>query len=132
MEQPPSHPYASQVRLGLGKISICLFGSPWSPSPLADGEITSPPCPRPVWIVLLMAAFAYLILQQRIIAAQGHSSILRRALGSDWKGKLSPLLYVTAIGLAFVLPWLSVALYAAVALIWLVPDRRIERVLTQE
>jgi uncharacterized membrane protein len=82
--------------------------------------------------VLLMAAFAYLVLQQRIIAAQGHGSILKRALGSDWKGKLSPLLYVTAIGLAFVLPWLSVALYAAVALIWLVPDRRIERVLTQE
>ena len=82
--------------------------------------------------VLLMAAFAYLILQQRIIAAQGHDSILRRAIGSDWKGKLSPLLNIAAIGLAFVVPWLSVALYAAVALIWLVPDRRIERVLTEE
>ena len=82
--------------------------------------------------VLLMAAFAYLILQQRIIAAQGHDSILRRAIGSDWKGKLSPVLNIAAIGLAFVVPWLSVALYAAVALIWLVPDRRIERVLTQE
>jgi len=82
--------------------------------------------------VLLMAAFAYLILQQRIIAAQGHDSILRRAIGSDWKGKLSPLLNVTAIGMAFVRPWVSVVLYAAVALIWLVPDRRIERILTQE
>jgi len=81
--------------------------------------------------VLLMAACAYLILQQRIIAAQGHDSILRRAIGRDWKGKLSPLLNIVAIGLAFVVPWLSVALYAAVALIWLVPDRRIERVLTQ-
>lgn len=81
-------------------------------------------------VVLLMAAIAYWILQQRIIASQGEGSILKRAVGNDWKGKLSPLLYVAAIALAFVSPWVSVAVYALVALMWVVPDRRIERVLT--
>lgn len=79
--------------------------------------------------VLLMAAIAYRILQHRIIASQGHDSILKRAIGSDWKGKLSPLLYVAAIVLAFVLPWLSVSLYVLAAIMWVIPDRRIERVL---
>jgi len=82
--------------------------------------------------VLLMAAVAYWILQRRIIAAQGEHSIVQRAIGNDWKGKLSPLLYVTAIALAFVYPWAAVAIYALVALMWVVPDRRIERVLTGE
>jgi len=77
--------------------------------------------------VLLMAAIAYWLLQQRIIAANGAQSVLARAIGGDWKGKLSPLAYVTAIPLAFASPWVSCALYAAVALVWLVPDRRIER-----
>ena len=77
--------------------------------------------------VLLMAAIAYWLLQQRIVAANGAQSVLARAIGSDWKGKLSPLAYLAAIPLAFVNPWLSCALYVAVALIWLVPDRRIER-----
>jgi uncharacterized membrane protein len=81
-------------------------------------------------VVLLMAAIAYWILQQRIIASQGEGSILKRAIGSDWKGKLSPLLYVAAIALAFVSPWVAVAIYTLVALMWVVPDRRIERVLT--
>jgi uncharacterized membrane protein len=80
-------------------------------------------------VVLLMAAIAYLILQQRIIASQGEGSILRKAIGNDWKGKLSPALYVIAILLAFPSPWLSVAIYVFVALMWVVPDRRIERVL---
>jgi uncharacterized membrane protein len=82
--------------------------------------------------VLLMAAIAYWILQRRIIASQGERSILQRAIGNDWKGKLSPLLYVAAIALAFVYPWAAVAIYALVALMWVVPDRRIERVLTGE
>jgi uncharacterized membrane protein len=80
-------------------------------------------------VVLLMAAIAYWVLQQRIIAAQGEHSLLRQAVGRDWKGKLSPVLYVTGIGLAFLSPWLAVAIYVLVALIWLIPDRRIERVL---
>jgi uncharacterized membrane protein len=79
--------------------------------------------------VLLMAAIAYWILQQRIIASQGEDSILKKAIGSDWKGKLSPLLYVSGIVLAFRSQWLAVALYVLVALMWLVPDRRIERVI---
>lgn len=83
-------------------------------------------------VVLLMAAIAYLILQQRIIASQGRDSVLRRAIGNDWKGKLSPLLYLLAIAMAFLRPWLSVAIYVIAALIWVVPDRRIERVLPEE
>lgn len=80
-------------------------------------------------VVLLMAAIAYWILQQRIIAVQGAGSVLKKAIGGDWKGKLSPLLYVAAIPLAFVSAWLAVGIYVLVALIWVVPDRRIERML---
>jgi uncharacterized membrane protein len=95
------------------------------------GENHFAPLPAAAYgFVLLMAAIAYWMLQQRIIAAQGKDSILKRAIGGDWKGKLSPLLYVTAIGLAFVVPWLAVSIYVLVALIWVIPDRRIERVLT--
>ncbi|MGH8175799.1 MAG: TMEM175 family protein [Steroidobacter sp.] len=82
--------------------------------------------------VLLMAAIAYWILQQRIITSQGSDSILRTAIGHDWKGKISPVLYVAAILLAFVSQWLSVSIYALVALMWVIPDRRIERILTAE
>ena len=78
---------------------------------------------------LLMAAIAYWILQQSIIASQGEGSFLGKALGSDWKGKVSPLLYLIAIATAFVSQWIPQALYWLVALIWLVPDRRIENAL---
>jgi uncharacterized membrane protein len=76
--------------------------------------------------VLLAAAIAYYLLQQRIIANQGPGSRLARLIGRDWKGKVSPLLYVAAIGLAFLHPALADAIYVGVALMWLVPDRRIE------
>ena len=78
-------------------------------------------------LVLLFAAIAYRILQQAIIALQGPSSILRNAVGSDWKGRLSLVLYAIAIPVAFAARWLSLAVYLLVALVWLVPDRRIER-----
>jgi TMEM175 potassium channel family protein len=78
-------------------------------------------------VVLLMAAIAYWILQQLIMASQGPTSRLKKAVGSDWKGKLSPILYVIAILSACWLPWIAQSLYVLVALIWLVPDRRIER-----
>ena len=78
-------------------------------------------------VVLLMSAIAYMILQGTILRAQGKGSILAAALGSDWKGKLSPVLYLVAIPSAFVAEWIADALYVLVALIWLVPDRRIER-----
>jgi uncharacterized membrane protein len=81
--------------------------------------------------VLLMAAVAYYILQRAIITQQGQASLLAAAIGKDCKGKLSPLLYLAAIPLAFWSPWISDGLYVFVALLWLVPDRRIERVLTQ-
>ena len=83
-------------------------------------------------VVLLMSAIAYLILQKRIIASQGNDSLLKKAVGSDWKGKLSAVLNVAAILLAFLSPWLSMAIYILVAFIWVVPDKRIERILAGE
>ncbi len=82
-------------------------------------------------IVLLMAAVAYWLLQQVIIASQGEGSVLARAVGKDVKGKSSPLFYAIAIPAAFLNPWISQFLYVFVAFLWLIPDRRIERVLTQ-
>ncbi len=79
--------------------------------------------------VLLMAAIAYYILQRTIIAEEGRGSLLAEAIGCDWKGKLSPVLYLAAIPLAFVNPWIASGIYVFVALLWLIPDRRIERVL---
>lgn len=78
-------------------------------------------------VVTLCAALAYYILQSVIVAHEGRDSPLAKALGRDWKGKASPVLYASAIGLAFVNRWIAVALYVLVALIWLVPDRRLER-----
>jgi uncharacterized membrane protein len=78
-------------------------------------------------VVLICAACAYIILQAMLIRAQGAQSRLRRAVGSDVKGKLSIVLYAAAIALASVRPWIAQAIYALVALIWFVPDRRIER-----
>jgi uncharacterized membrane protein len=80
-------------------------------------------------VVLLMAAVAYWILQQLIIASQGPDSILKKAVGGDWKGKLSPILYAVAILVAFWWQWVSLSLYVFVALLWLIPDRRIENML---
>jgi uncharacterized membrane protein len=83
-------------------------------------------------IVLLMAAIAYWILQRVIVAAQGRDSLLASAVGSDFKGNLSPFLYLTAIVAAFMsATWISHIIYVAVALIWIVPDRRIERALAR-
>jgi uncharacterized membrane protein len=77
--------------------------------------------------ILLMASIAYFILQQLIIASQGTDSLLKRAVGIDWKGKLSPVIYIIAIPTAFWSSWIAQALYTFVALIWLVPDKRIEK-----
>jgi uncharacterized membrane protein len=80
-------------------------------------------------VVLLMAGAAYLVLQQTIIAAEGENSVLKRAVGNDWKGKLSSVLYAIAIAVTFWSPWVAQAIYVSVALLWLVPDRRIEHAL---
>jgi uncharacterized membrane protein len=77
--------------------------------------------------VLLAAAIAYWILQQTIIAAQGPHSPLKAAIGGDWKGKLSPVLYAFGIISTFLWSWVAQVLYVLVALMWLVPDRRIEK-----
>jgi uncharacterized membrane protein len=80
-------------------------------------------------LVLLMAALAYFILQNRIIRSQGEHSRLAEAVGGDWKGKISPVLYLVAIPATLLSQWIAGAIYVGVALIWLIPDRRIERVL---
>jgi uncharacterized membrane protein len=78
---------------------------------------------------LLMPAIAYYLLQKALMRKQGPDSVLAKALGSNIKGKISPMLYIAGIVLAFVSPWWSIAIYALVAIMWLVPDRRIENVL---
>jgi uncharacterized membrane protein len=80
-------------------------------------------------VVLFMAAIAYWVLQQAIIASEGRASVLQRAVGNDWKGKLSPVLYLIAIAVTFWSPLAAQAIYVSVALLWLVPDRRIEHAL---
>lgn len=93
------------------------------------GEHHAAPWPTAAYgAVLLMSAAAWWVLQTTLVCAcGGRGSVLAKALGTDWKGKLSPLLYVSAVALAFVRPWLAQCVYALVALMWLVPDRRIER-----
>ena len=81
-------------------------------------------------VVLLMAAIAYYILQLRIITCNGRESVLAKVVGADYKGKLSPVLYMLAIPAAFVQEWIAYTLYALVALVWLIPDPRIERAVT--
>jgi uncharacterized membrane protein len=94
------------------------------------GENHWAPLPTAAYgIVMLLAGIAYLVLQNTIVAHQGPSSKLRAALGKDVKGPISAVLYAAAIPLAFVREWISDVLYVTVALIWLVPDKRIEQAL---
>jgi uncharacterized membrane protein len=83
-------------------------------------------------VVLLMAAIGYYILQTVIIRGQGQDSLLAKAVGRDLKGKSSPLMYAIAIPAAFAQVWIAYGLYIAVAVIWLIPDKRIERALAAE
>ena len=80
-------------------------------------------------VVLFMAALAYWVLQNLIIASQGEESLLKKAVEQDWKGKLSLVLYLLAIVVAPWANWLSMSIYVLVALLWLIPDKRIEKVL---
>ena len=82
-------------------------------------------------VTLLMAGVAYYVLQTMIVRSHGQDSAFRRALGRDWKGNASPVLYLLGIGSTFVNRWLGVAFYIAVALMWLVPDRRMEQVVKE-
>ena len=108
-------------------LSLVPFATGWM------GENHFAPAPSALYgAVLLMAGIAYVILQQLIIASQGPDSILKKAVRGDWKGKLSPVLYAVAILSTFWWKWIALGLYVVVALIWLIPDRRIENVLRSE
>jgi len=96
------------------------------------GENFLAPVPTAAYgVVLLMPAAAYYLLQKAIMRKQGARSVLATALGADFKGKISPALYAAAIALAFVASWVSILIYVLVAVMWLVPDRRIENVLRE-
>jgi uncharacterized membrane protein len=105
-------------------LSLIPFTTGW----LGENEFAATPAAA-YGIVLLAASLAYFALQGAIIHIQGAASKLALAVGSDLKGKASPLLYALGIGLAAVNRWLSVAIYVIVALMWLIPDRRVERAL---
>ena len=107
-------------------LSLIPFVTGWM------GENHFAPLPTAVYgAVLLAAAIAYYILQKLIISEQGSGSKLEAAVGKDLKGKLSPLIYIVAIALAFVNQWISDGLYVLVALMWLIPDKRIESKLSE-
>jgi uncharacterized membrane protein len=108
-------------------LSLFPFATAWA----GENHFTTAPTVL-YGIVLLMAAIAYYILQQAIIRAQGEGSILKQAVGGDWKGKVSPLLYVLAIAVALRSPVTADAIYVIAALLWLIPDRRIEKRLAME
>jgi uncharacterized membrane protein len=103
-------------------LSLVPFTTGWM------GENNFAPVPTAMYgVSLLMPAFAWQVMQRAIIRGEGDDSALARAIGRDVKGKISPVLYLTGIGLAFVDPRISGAVYFFVALLWLIPDRRVER-----
>jgi uncharacterized membrane protein len=105
-------------------LSLIPFATGWM------GENNFATAPSALYgLVLLMSAVAFYVLQTVIIKVHGPDSVLKRAVGADWKGKASLILYAGAIAAAFVVPWIAQAVYVTVALIWFIPDRRIERVL---
>ena len=105
-------------------LSLFPFATGWM------GENHFAPMPSALYgAVLLMAAIAYWVLQQTIIAAEGPASLLKSAVGGDWKGRLSPIVYLLAIASTFWVQWIAQALYVLIALLWLIPDRRIEHAL---
>ncbi len=108
-------------------LSLIPFTTAW----MGENHFATPPSAL-YGVVMLMAGIAYWILQQSIIASQGPDSLLKRAIGGDWKGKLSIALYATAILMAFLSHWIAQGIYVLVALFWLIPDRRIERVLSSK
>lgn len=105
-------------------LSLFPFTTAW----MGENHLASTPT-AVYGLVLLMASVAFYVLQRAIIAQQGRDSLLAAAIGRDWKGKLSVVLYVASLPLAFVSPWIASGLYVFVAAIWFIPDRRIEHVL---
>jgi uncharacterized membrane protein len=108
-------------------LSLVPFTTGWI------GENHFDPIPMAIYgFVLLMAAVAFYVLQTLIVRSQGEHSILAKAIGSDLKGKMSVIIYLSAIGSNFASQWISGSLYILVALIWLIPDKRIEIILRSE
>jgi uncharacterized membrane protein len=108
-------------------LSLIPFATAWT------GENHFTTLPTAVYgFALLMPSVAYALLEKAILRSHGPDSLLAQALGPDFKGKLSPPLYAAGIGLAFVHPWIADALYVLVALMWLIPDRRIEKRVMEE
>jgi uncharacterized membrane protein len=103
-------------------LSLFPFTTDW----MGENRLASTPT-AVYGFVLLMAAIAYYILERAIIAKEGRDSLVAKAIGRDWKGKLSPVLYFVAVLLAFVSRWIAGGIYVFVALLWLIPDPRIER-----
>src|SRR6202045_1514250 len=103
-------------------LSLFPFATGW----MGENHFTAAPTAL-YGAVLLMAAVAYYLLEQGIIRAQGHDSILKKAVGRDWKGKLSSVLYVVAILATSRATWIAQSVFVLAALIWLIPDRRIEK-----
>jgi len=107
-------------------LSLVPFATAWM------GENHFAKLPTAVYgVALLMPAIAYILLQKAILRREGQDSTLAKALGRDFKGKISPVLYVTAIALSFVDPQIAGIIYVSVAVMWLIPDRRIERALAE-
>ena len=107
-------------------LSLFPFATGW----MGQNHFALPPTAL-YGFVLLMAGIAYFILQRAIIVSQGPTSMLHKAIGRDWKGKVSPLLYVAGIVSSLFSSWMAQAIYVFVALLWLIPDRRIEHALRQ-
>ena len=108
-------------------LSLFPFATGW----MGENQFTMAPTAL-YGLVLLMAAVGYYVLQQTIIRTQGSDSILKKAVGRDWKGKLSLLLYLLAIIATFRSTSVAQGIFVSVALIWLIPDRRINRVLQHD
>ncbi|SDR22531.1 Uncharacterized membrane protein [Rhizobiales bacterium GAS191] len=103
-------------------ISLIPFATAWT------GENHFAPAPTAVYgLSLLMPALAWYVMKLAIIRVEGHSSAFAQMVGRDFKGMVSPILYVAGIGLAFVSPWIANAMYFLVAMMWLIPERRVER-----
>jgi uncharacterized membrane protein len=111
----------------LFSLSLFPFATAW----MGENHLAAAPTAA-YGVILLWAGIAYMILQHTIIVRQGEHSLLASAVGRDRKGKLSLLIYFAAIPLAFLSPWIANAMYALVAMLWLVPDRRIERAVERQ
>jgi uncharacterized membrane protein len=107
-------------------LSLFPFATAWT------GESHFAPVPVAAYgVVQLLAGLAYFLLSRLLVARHGADSALARAMGSDLKGRMSMALYVVAVGVAFAAPWISCAIFVGVMIMWLVPDRRIEKVLAE-